>query len=231
MWRGAKWFLAASLAVAAVCLVSQGAGASVVLTIEPSSSSYTPGGTIDFTVRLSGATSLAMYDMDIDIADATGGLPGGLAGGHFWLVDLLANTGDPQNPNDLNIAARPADANYVFGANIDATTRETKVLLGPKYGLTMTDYDDSSTGRNTDPDRRILGTFRVQTAAAFSGTLRLTFDTTALALHDPDGNSIAGFSAADFTGYNVEVAPEPATLGLVGLGCAAWVLRRRRERC
>jgi len=138
--------------------------------------------------------------------------------------DNVANTGG--DLPRLNVAG----ANYVFGANTDVTTRETKVLAGPKYGLTMTDYDDSFAGRNTDPDRQVLGTFRVQTAASFSGTLRLEFDTTAVALHGPDDTSISGFDAASVADYNVQVAPEPATLGLVGLGCAAWALRNRRPR-
>jgi hypothetical protein len=147
----------------------------------------------------------------------------------------LIHDGDDEDDNVANTGGdfprlNVAGANYVFGANADVTTRETKVLAGPKYGLTMTDYDDSFAGRNTDPDRQVLGTFRVQTAASFSGTLRLEFDTTALALHGPDDKSISGFSAASVADYNVQVAPEPATLGLVGLGCAAWALRHRRPR-
>jgi len=197
---------------------------------------YTPGGSVDFSVRLSGATDLASYSIRILISDVAGGLPGGAAGGHFWLVDLLADTGSPLNPNDMNITTRPAGAAYVFDANSDATTRQSVELTGGSYGVALGDYsyDDALPPPYiytvaTDPDKQVLATFRVATGASFHGTLRLAVDTSggALELDDPDGEPIPGFSLTGFDNGAVEVTPEPATLSLVALGLLGLFARRR----
>ena len=223
-------FSVVSMAVAWLCGWAAPAPAATIA-IEPSSSTYVPGGYVDFNVRLSGATDLASYSISILISDVAGSLPGGSAGGHFWLVDLLANTGNPFNPNDLNIATRPAGAAYVFNANSDATTRQSAEFTG--YGIALSDYSYGGALADytvaTDPDKQILATFRVATGASFHGTLRLAVDTSsgALELDDPDGDSIPGFSLTGFDNGAVQVTPEPATLSLVGLGLLGLFARRR----
>jgi len=220
--------LAASPALADFIIVSP------VLSLD-APATYTPGGSVDVTVRLSGATDLASYGIRILISDVAGSLPGGSAGGHFWLVDLLLNTGNPLNPNDLNIATRPAGDAYVFNANSDATTRLSVELTGGSYGIGLSDYSYNSALPDpfytaaTDPDKQVLATFRVMTGASFHGTLRLAVDTAggSLELDDPDGDSIPGFSLTEFDDVAVEVTPEPATLSLVALGLLGLFARRR----
>jgi len=220
------WFLLAASPVLAGPVLSP------VLSIE-APATYTPGGSVDFTVQLSGATNLASYGIRILISDVAGSLPGGSAGGHFWLVDLLANTGNPLNPNDLNIATRPAGDAYVFNANSDATTRQSVEFAG--YGIALGDYSydgalaDPFYTVATDPGKQVLATFRVATGASFHGTLRLAVDTSsgALELDNPDGDSIPGFSLTGFDNGAVEVTPEPATLSLVALGLLGLFARRR----
>jgi hypothetical protein len=226
------------LRFAALCawflLAASPALASPILSID-APATYTPGGSVDFTVRLSGATDLASYNIRILISDATGSLPGGSAGAHFWLVDLLANTDDPLNPNDLNIATRPAGAAYVFNANSDVTTRQSAEFAFPDYGVALGDYSydgaltDPFYTVATDPDKQVLATFRVATGASFHGTLRLAVDTSsgALELDDPDGDPIPGFTLAGFDDGAVQVTPEPATLSLVALGLLGLFARRR----
>jgi len=181
--------------------------------------------------RLSDATDLASYNIRILISDVAGSLPGGASNGNFWLVDLLADTGNPLNPNDLNIATRPAGAAYVFNANSDATTRESAEFTG--YGIALGDYSYDVAPLDytvaTDPDKQVLATFRVATSASFHGTLRLAVDTSsgALELDDPDGDPIPGFNPVGFDNGAVQVTPEPATLGLVGLGLLGLFARRR----
>jgi hypothetical protein len=154
-------------------------------------------------------------------------------------VDLLPNTGTPTNPNDLNIATRPAGAAYVFNANSDATTRESVEFTFPDYGIALGDYSYNGALAApyiytvaTDPDKQVLATFRVATGASFHGTLRLAVDTSigALELDGPDGDSIPGFSLTGFDNGAVEVTPEPATLSLVALGLLGLFARRRAEK-
>ena len=219
-------FCAVAAAALAVLGLTGGVRAGPVLTIEPSAASYSPGGFVDFDVRLAGAADLASYSIKILIQD-TGGLPGGVTNNNYWLADLLPVDAD-------NIATRPADSNYVFGLNTDLTTRITNVVNGgSSYGINLSDYDDAFTGRNTDPGRQVLGTFRVQTGAAFGGTLRLTFDTSIpsyLALDDPSATSIEGFAPGNYSSYLVTLTPEPATAGLLAAGLAGWLVSARRRR-
>ena len=217
-------FSVVSMVVAWLCGWAAPAPAAMIA-IEPSSSTYVPGGSVDFTVRLSGATDLASYSIGILISDATGSLPGGLAGGHFWLVDLL--------PSDTqNIATCPDAAHYVFGANTEAT-RQSVEFIFPDYGIALGDYsyDEALADYTvaTDPDKQVLATFRVATGASFHGTLRLAVDTSigALELDNPDGDSIPGFSLTGFDNGAVQVTPEPATLSLVALGLLGLFARRR----
>ena len=223
MVRGNGLAFCAAAAALAVLGLSAGAWAGPVLTIEPSAASYSPGGFVDFDVRLAGAADLASYSIKILIQD-TGGLPGGVTNNNYWLADLL--------PADaLNIATRPANLNYVFGLNTDLTTRITNVVNGgSSYGINLSDYDDAFTGRNTDPGRQVLGTFRVQTGVAFGGTLRLKFDTSALELYDSSDEPIGGFTPGDYNSYSVTLTPEPATSGLLAAGLVGWLVSARRRR-
>ena len=226
--------------LAALLLIGAPVAADVVLVIEPSVTAYTPGGTVDFTVRLTGATSLAAYNIEILIDDLTGGLPGGATDGHYWLVDLLPDDLDPLNPDNWNIATRPPDANYLFGANTDPLTRLSYegVVLGYGIGLRDYGYDELDVppphlyGADTDPDRQVLAVFRVATGVQFSGTLRLRFDTSGLLLDDPAGNPIAGFQPANYDDYElrVPVIPEPTGTVLLAAGLVILLRRRLRER-
>jgi hypothetical protein len=220
---------AVAAAALAVLGLSAGAWAGPVLTIEPFAASYSPGGSVDFDVRLADAANLASYNVKILIQD-TGGLPGGLSNNNYWLADLL-----PLPADDANIATRPANSNYVFGLNIDPTPRITNTVGngGSSYGINLSDYDDAFAGRSTDPGQQVLGTFRVQTGAAFHGTLRLTFDTLELDAPSSDPEhpeSIAGFDPGDYNSYSVTLTPEPATAGLLVTGLAGWLVSVRRRR-
>jgi hypothetical protein len=223
MTRGNSLALSAVLAAAITVLGLTGnASAAPVLTIEPSAAAYSPGGFVDFDVRLTEAVNLASYNIDIRIQDTAGSLPGGSA---YWLADLL--------PADAaNIATRPAGSGYIFNLNSDPTIRVTSIFTngGSSYGITLSDYDDTLiTGRNTDPGQQVLGTFRVQTGSAFGGTLKLTFDTLTLALDDPSVAPVAGFTSGDYSSYSVTLTPEPATAGLLVTGLTGWFLARRRR--
>jgi hypothetical protein len=226
MAMGNSLALCAVLAAAITVLGLTGdAWAVPVLEIEPSSAVYSPGGFVDFDVCLTGAVNLASYNIDIRIQDSTGSLPGGLSNNNYWLADLL--------PADaLNIATRPADLNYVFGLNTDTATRATSIFTnvgGSNYGINLSDYDDTFiTGRNTDPSQQVLGTFRVQTGAAFHGTLKLTFDTSYLALDDPSETPITEFAQGNYSS-SATLTPEPATAGLLVTGLTGWFLARRRR--
>jgi hypothetical protein len=221
-------FVCGAVLAAAMMLLATQATAAPVVSLTPSAPGYAPGGAIDVTVALAGAVDLASFNIEVLLEDVTGGLPGGAAAGHFWIVDLLPDTGNPLAPEDLNIATRPADADYVFGGNTDPTTRASNEVAGPgAYGAVLSDYADDFAGHDTDPGRRTLAAFRIQTAADFTGTLRLTFDTAGLFLDDPTGGPVAGFDPADFDAYEVLITPEPATLALVGAGLALAAVRRR----
>jgi len=237
MARGNGLALCAVLAAAITVLGLTGdAWAAPILTIEPSSAVYSPGGYVDFDVRLTGAVNLALYNIDIRIQDTTGSLPGGSAYNHYWLEDLL-----PLPADALNIATRPAGSGYIFNPNADPAPRATGIFTNPdgsNYGINLSDYDDTFTGRNTDPppdpDKQVLGTFRVRTGTAFHGTLKLTFDTStpsALALDGPsvEPMPIEGFSPNAYTSYSVTLTPEPATAGLLVTGLTGWFLARRRR--
>jgi len=222
MARGNSLAFCAALAAAITVLGLTGdAWAVPVLKIEPSSAAYSPGGFVDFDVRLTGAVNLASYDIDIRIQDTTGSLPGGFLNNNYWLADLL--------PADLdNIATRPAGSGYIFNLNIDTTTRWTKEKGGSNYRINLSDYDDAFAGHNTDPGQQVLGTFRVQTGAAFGGTLKLTFDTSFLALDDPSDTPISWFAQGDYSS-SATLTPEPATAGLLVTGLTGWFLARRRR--
>jgi hypothetical protein len=227
MAMGNSLALCAVLAAAITVLGLTGdAWAAPVLTIEPSSAVYSPGGFVDFDVRLTGAIGLALYNIDIRIQDTAGSLPGGFSNNNYWLEDLL--------PADtLNIATRPAGSGYIFNLNADTTTRATGIFInldGSNYGINLSDYDDTFTGRNTDPGQQVLGTFRVQTGTAFHGTLKLSFDTSTLALDDPSvvPTSIAGFAQGNYSS-SATLTPEPATAGLLVTGLTGWFLARRRR--
>ena len=219
----------------ALLLVAPGAPGDVICQIEPSWPTYVPGSYVDFDVRLSGAIDLAAFHIEILVEDSTGSLPGGLADGHFWLVDLLADTGDPLDPDDLNIATRPDGASYLYDGNADETTRmSVEIGTGPPgdYGIALSDYDDGFVGRDTDPDKQILASFRVMTDASFWGTLRLTFDADVLQFDDPNGEGVAGFDRQAHASYEVLVPPipEPAAIGILSLGSPLVLLARSRRR-
>lgn len=223
----------------AVLLAGGLAGADVILTIEPSVAAYTPGGAVDFTVRLSGAANLASYNIEILIDDATGGLPGGAGDGHYWLVDLLPDSPDPLDPNNQNVATRPPDAEYLFGGNSDPLTRLSFEGVALGYGVGLSDYGFDEVqvpaphiyGADTDPDKQVLAVFTVATGGQFAGTLRLRFDTSGLLLDDPAGSPISGFQPADYEAYELTVPmiPEPACAAVLAAG-AVVLLRRRLRR-
>jgi hypothetical protein len=222
MARGNSLALCAVLAAAITVLGLTGdAWAAPVLTIEPSSAAYSPGGFVDFDVCLAGAVNLASYNIDIRIQDTTGSLPGGFSNNNYWLADLL--------PADtLNIATRPVNPNYIFYLNTDTTTRKTNDSGSSIYRITLSDYDDTFiTGRNTDPSQQVLGTFRVQTGTASHGTLKLTFDTSVLELYGPD-EPIEEFAQGNYSS-SATLTPEPATAGLLVTGLTGWFLARRRR--
>jgi len=224
-----------SLATAAcLCLGADGARADAIqVEIEPSSATYVPGGTVDLDVRLSGASDLGSYNIEVLLEDSDGLLPGGQAAGNFWLVDLLPDVGSPADPADLNIATRPEDAAYVFGANTDPTTRLTYEGVALGYGIGLSDYGYDENlpapfyAADTDPDQQVLATFRVETGPQFAGTLRLSFDADFLFIDDPDGIPVADLDPIVLADYELflPVVPEPATLLLLAAG-AALVPRR-----
>jgi len=235
--RKSRTILLASLAAAAcICLGAAGARADAIrIEIEPSSAAYVPGGAVDFDVRLTGANNLGSYNIEVLIEDADGLLPGGPAEGNFWLVDLLSDTGNPADPADLNIATRSENAGYVFGANTDATTRVTYegVALGYGVGLSDYGYDENLPalfyGADTDPDKQVLATFRVETGPRFAGTLRLSFDADFLFVDDPDGVPVADLDPIVLADYElfVPIVPEPATVLLLAAGAAGLLTRRQ----
>ncbi len=234
MFKATWMSVAAGAALTIVLAGATAARGDVSLSIQPSRADYLPGGSVDFGVVLTGATELAGYQIVIEIADANTGKAGGAADA-FWLVDLVSPAMDPCG---LNLATRPADAAYVFGANNGPATRQSRsdTLAPPAYGIGLYDYAwDNANGviyaAATDPEKQVLGTFRVETSEEFTGDMELTFDATQLFVTDPQGDPIPGFDAQDYDTESllVPMVPEPATAVLLLAASAAWLRRRRRS--
>lgn len=197
-------------------IVFLGLGASPVLAAPILSiegpSTYTPGGTFQCQVLLSGADHLADFSANMAL---TG--PGGIAGTDFYFQD----------------AARPAshyvfDGQTTFGFSHSATGGSV-IGLGDSL-LSLTAEVSTVAGAS---DR--LATLTIATSPAMTGNLVLDFATSGghylLYLDDCTGGPIPGCDTAvsSFQPTTLSSVPEPATLLLLIGGAGSLSLFRRRR--
>lgn len=207
MWR--NMFLSG---IVILCAVGTST-ASITLSLEGLPSSYSPGSSVQFDVKLTGATNLNSFNIGLILSSTSG-----IAGTDFYFQDPPAT----DRPSD-------ADNTYVFDEDLVASPPfgffAAPALLGNQAILTLSDFLSSGELALVQSPNTIVAHVTLATTSV-ARDLSIGFDLAKdsdgnylLQLLDEDGNTIPDFDPGDasqvagpaFVDSGVDnVVPEPS---------------------
>lgn len=196
--------------------LSSSAYAGPILSLDGLPSTFTPGTSFEFDVRLSEAVNLNSYFIELTL-EADKGVAG---------VDFFFESAAQASTDYVFESVDPVDLGGFFAA--------TNTTLSNHQRLSLSDFFwDFAAGVTTvaGQDDRIARV-RVGTSSGIR-TIRLFFDDTFLELYDANGMSLSDVELTDYTlsaDDSRPVVPEPSTLVLSLLGGSTIWLVRRRQR-
>ena len=167
---------------------------------------YTPGGTFDVTVELSGAVGLALYNIELELSST-----GGTAGTDFYFIG----------------SAEPA-SRYVF----DGTANDGfafNILDSAPERITLSDLLTTGSVSTLAGINDLVADVTIGTSTAMVDDVTVAVVAASLEL-DGESGPIPGYDAlkADPPSSSIPI-PEPATLALL-VGGVWWVKRRASRR-
>ena len=141
----------------------------------------------------------------------------------------------PPNVQGYSTAYDVATAGVTFGSPAYVPPGSGGINMPPAFftgGLNgtatrFTASNDVIPGSTLSADNVILARVQFFAPSGFAGPIQLNFRPATTDLTDPAGNTYAGLEAFNGT-LNVSAVPEPATLGLIGLGLVGVAGARRR---
>ncbi len=202
-----------------VLLVASSSQAGVMLTFDGLPTSFTPGDSFTFSVKLTGAQGLASYDIPLV---------------------LSAASGTPEVDFGFDPVPTAAPANYVFPS--DLFFFAIAFPQGAEDHLAISDFNFDSGFNLVGVDtvagvNDVLAVVSVTTTTGVTGPLTISIDESFLQLDNVDLDPIPDFAdvlanlpATTITQSQQATVPEPASLLVWSLGAAGLTVISRR-RC
>lgn len=195
-----------------------------LFSLENVPTTYVPGSSFSFDLRLAGATNLNAYTVSLLLESSTG-VPG--AGNDYSFLDL------PDNLSDL-----PSTSRYVFGT--DGFGRgDSRGETGQVARLTLLDsFSDFSAEVDTIPGQNdLIARIWISTSSTMTAPLSISFDPGDTLLLDSLGGDIPGLDTLDYSpapsGHLIiqsAVIPEPSSLLQLTMAALLLYLRFRGSR-